>query len=325
MDFDFEVQEQYLIRGARIERNAFVSLKNWYPVTIDRKTKQVAWRDLAETRFTAPFFHSTLVNQPKKEQRICTTELSALTEFNDGIAPSAFIFHVSRCGSTLITQLISDLNHCIVLSEPPILDAFFRTHREGNQDDLKVFQHIVNTLGQKRFSDERHLIIKFDSWHIANIDFIRRAFPNVPVIFLYRDPHQVLASHQRQRGPQMIPDFVDMPNLPIDKSDLQPADFDAYTVRVLDQFFIAALKQYQKNRLTLVNYKQLPQLVWEQLLIEFQIDVSSDQQEKMKKRSQYHSKNPNQGFQHEQANVARDLTDSDCMAHYLELEALRTR
>lgn len=324
MSFYFEQQEQYLIRGDQIEFSTLASLKNWYPITIDRNTKQVFWRDLGIMRFTAPFFHMTLANQSREEQRTCITNLLALAEFRDSIAPSAFIFHISRCGSTLITQMLSDLAHCIVLSEPPILDAFFRTHRSGNENDLEVFRQLINVLGQKRFPEERHLIIKFDCWHIANINFVRRAFPNVPIIFLYRNPHHVLTSHQRQRGPQMIPNFIDMVNLQIDSRHLPDSDFDAYTAQLLDQFFIEAIKESKKNKLNLVNYNQLPKIVWEKLLSEFQINCSMTQLNQMQQRSQFHSKNPGQNFQQEENYGMHDLDHTTCMVHYLELEALRT-
>lgn len=38
------------------------------------------------------------------------------------------------------------------------------------------------------------MFVKFISWNILYIDFIMRAFPTVPAIFLYRDPTEIIAS-----------------------------------------------------------------------------------------------------------------------------------
>ena len=51
----------------------------------------------------------------------------------------------------------------------------------------------------------RDYFVKFDSWNTLDLALIRRAFPDVPWIFLYRDPVEVIVSHMRQRGSQMIP------------------------------------------------------------------------------------------------------------------------
>lgn len=109
----------------------------------------------------------------------------AIGRNGDPIAPSAFIFHVSRCGSTLLTQMLASLEQCIVLSEPPVIDVFFRNYcqRTKHQEDrIKIFRQLIAALCQKRFQLESHLIIKHDSWHISRINFIKAAFPDVPLL-----------------------------------------------------------------------------------------------------------------------------------------------
>ena len=57
--------------------------------------------------------------------------MSALEELNErsaGLAPSLFLFHVSRCGSTLISQMLAALPQNVVISEAGPMDAILRSH-----------------------------------------------------------------------------------------------------------------------------------------------------------------------------------------------------
>lgn len=319
----FAAEERSFIRGEMVDAQTLSSLKNWYPIAFDHQDSELYWRDMGDQRFLASFFQNSLNAQPQTQRRVCKTPHSALSQITERITPTAFIFHVSRCGSTLLTQMLSHLTHCIVLSEPPVIDAFFRTFQGSTQKNIELFQHLIAALGQQRFSEEKHFFIKFDSWHIGRLAFIREAFPLTPMLFLYREPQQVLASHQRQRGPQMIPGFVDMGSLDVDQCDLFPGDLDGYCLRVLDQFFISALAEYKDKQLHLMNYQELPDMVWESLLAQLDITVTDEELEQLKKRSQYHSKHPNQNFLGDPHSSTRHIFTERTNALYQELERLR--
>ncbi|MGZ4990089.1 MAG: hypothetical protein ACXV8U_21235 [Methylobacter sp.] len=88
-------------------------------------------------------------------------------------------------------------------------------------------------------------------------------------IFLYRKPDEVLSSHQRQRGRQMVPGLVDSALLELDPEPLPPGDLDRYCAKVLAHFLGTACDQAEE--LILLNYNQLPQIVWSDLLDLFSI------------------------------------------------------
>lgn len=319
----FAAEHRSFINGALIDQSQISSMKNWYPVSICDQTLDVFWRDLGEQKFHASFFQNTLNEQARSQRRVCKTSINVLGQFSNFVEPTAFVFHVSRCGSTLMTQMLSTLAHCIVLSEPPVIDIFFRTYKEFSEKNVRIFQQLIAALGQKRFDNERNLIIKLDSWHLGRIDFIRAAFPQTPMLFLYREPQQVLASHRRQRGPQMIPDFVDMGNLQVDRSDLSPSDLDAYCLRVLDQFYATAIEHYHVSNLQLINYSDLPKLVWEKLLDQLSITCSTDELGQVKARSQFHSKNTDQSFHGDPPSQIEHIDIKKTLEFYQRLESLR--
>lgn len=287
MTHGLALQERSLMRGEQVAAASLASLRGWFPVTA--ADGQLGWRYLGQRRFTQPFFSDTLTLEPRL---CCSTPYAALAQFDDVLAPSAFIFHVSRCGSTLLTQALAALEHCVVMSEPPVLDAFLREHGPGPLDDaaLLVLRQLVGALGQRRDPGESAFVIKFDSWHIHSLASIRRAFPSTPCLFLYREPGAVLASHRRRRGPQMVPGMIDPARLRIDTAGLAPADLDGYCIKVLESLYDSALAQAGEHGLILLNYDQLPGAIVPGLLARLQIDCSEAQRAAILRRAGFHSK-----------------------------------
>jgi hypothetical protein len=49
-------------------------------------------------------------------------------------------------------------------------------------------------MGRQRTSEQKAYFVKFTSYNVLFIDFIKAAFPDVPCLFLYREPGEVLVS-----------------------------------------------------------------------------------------------------------------------------------
>lgn len=304
----FSAEERILLRGEKCQRESGVSLSGWYPVVA--RQDSIWWRFFGEKRFSEPFFQDTLSSL---DQRFCLqTDFDALEEFGDALEPSALIFHVSRCGSTLLTQLLSALPHCLAMSEPPIIDSCLHLQPDEAERALKG---VVAALGQKRFREEEHFFLKLDSWHIASLPLFRRAFPDVPFLFLYRKPDEVLASHRRRRGGQMVPG---MPNHSMSEiAHHPPGDLDGFCVKMLERFFSAACDL--ADELVLFNYAQLPQAAWSELLDMFVISATPAQIAAMQVRSGMHAKSAEKF----EVREADDPAAGPVYAYYDRLERLR--
>ena len=277
------LNDQQLLRGRPVAVDALASLRNWFPVSL--QGREVVWRHV-QGRFTASFFTDTLQQQNPAQRYICRTGFDWLKRLEPGLMPSAFIFHTSRCGSTLLTQLLSTLSCCIVMSEPPVIDAFLNSHQtepetSGGSASLR---QLILALGQQRTPEETHFFIKLDSWHTQFLPIFRAAFPNTPCWFLYREPEAVLASHRRQRGPQMVPGMI----ASLAAETLEAGDLDGYCAKVLAGFFEAALANVE--HLQLINYRQLPDILWQDLLPRQCLDCTSEQLEWMRQRADFHAK-----------------------------------
>jgi quercetin dioxygenase-like cupin family protein len=304
-------QRRALLRAPEVTLAQAGSLAGWYPVAVSDDPDGLWWRRLGERPFSEPFFSDTFRHQPPAERQLCFSDWRA-TALPDALAPTAFIFHVSRCGSTLLTQMLATLPACVALSEPPVLDDFLR-RREGVDAaaDIVRLRALVHALGQRRDPRQRHLVIKLDSWHLRDLALFRSAFPDTPMVFLYREPLQVLASHRRQRGPQMLPGLIDPKWLGIafresvegaetareteggngDYERLAPSDLDRYCLHVLRALMETALAaQGSAQPLLLLNYTDLSRLPELPLLARLGIRPGRTERVNMLRRAAFHAK-----------------------------------
>jgi gluconate kinase len=248
-------------------------LTGWIPIRVRRDDQRhvVDWCYLGEEGFTDPFFEQTARRcRAKPFHRLFArqTAIETLTQearAHPGITPTAFIFHGSRCGSTLFSQLAAALPGTIVISEAPPLDQILRAAAPEEQR-VEWLRAIVSALGQRRRGDERHLFVKLDAWHIIDLPLIRRAFPDIPLVFLYRQPAEVIASQMRMPGIQMIPGMLDPPLAGLSLPTGNHPGREEYAARVLALLYATAATQAEAGLVTLINYRELPQAAIRQLL-----------------------------------------------------------
>lgn len=293
---------------------------DWMPIRVYRQGNQPAvdWCHLGKLRFTDPFFSGTVeqaLRQPFNLLFRRQTPIEILCELETcapGLPPTGFIFHMSRCGSTLAAQMLAALARNIVISEAcpidAILTACFRNPAMTDEQRILWLRGIISAFGRRRHQQEEHFFIKFDSWHTLDLALIQRAFPRVPWIFLYRDPVQVLVSHQNMPGGHMVPGVLGagIENLPADV--LGQMSLAEYGARVLARICNAAL-DYRNDYGLFVNYRQLPEAVW--LLLESHFGVVPSEAEIMRMRrvAEFDAKTPGLPFASDWAKKKRQATE----------------
>lgn len=80
------------------------------------------WIDLGRRAFVDPFFRDTILRRMRHSPRPQRTHtevevLRTLHERGRATAPAGFVFHVSRCGSTLVARMLAASRRSLVLSE----------------------------------------------------------------------------------------------------------------------------------------------------------------------------------------------------------------
>lgn len=138
------------------------------------------------------------------------TGLNALlagAEQEDALPLGGLIYHMSRCGSTLLAQMLGAVPQHAIASEPGPLDDLllwaWRTQLSPEAAAPAV-RAIVAALGRRRGTGAERLFIKTDAWHTLLMSQLHAAFPAVPWVYLFRDPLEVLVSHQGMPGIQIV-------------------------------------------------------------------------------------------------------------------------
>jgi len=275
-------------------------LQNWIPIRLYFSDAQpfLDWCYAGNERFTDPFLGQTIDRFLQRPSNLLFRHqtpievLSKLKLTRPGVEPSGFIFHMSRCGSTLVTQMLAALKRCVVLAEAAPIDDVIRSNRYGITDETRMgwLQAMISALGQPRMG-EQYLVIKFDAWHAADIPLISRSFPNVPVIFMYRHPIEVLVSQMNQRAFHLIPGVIDPSVFGLDQNWFEKVSPEEYCARVLASICESGLRASETGA-RMVNYSELPNAVTTSLLDLFSIDCDEDELAAMTKATLKDAKNP---------------------------------
>lgn len=320
------------------------NFRNWSPISVywDDQKPFIDWCYMGTERFIHPFFDDTIGRRLREPFNLVFRHqtplevLGELSEQRSAIKPTGFIFHMSRCGSTLISQMLAALSQNIVISEAlpisKILQANFINPQITDEKRIIWLRWMIDAFAQQRNADERHFFVKFDSWNTLDLDLIERAFPNVPWIFLYRNPLEVLVSQMRQRGSQMIPGAIGhvLPGLTLtDVLQMSPED---YCARILARFCESALEYCQSPNAFFVNYNQLPNAATSTILKHFRVDYETKDIEIMKRAAKFDAKTPRLNFvsdteskKSEASEVAHQAVEKWVNLLYEQLENIRRK
>ena len=265
------------------------------PVGINAARQELQWLDVGQFHFYEGFFHRSLNLHTGLRQKLSapaaafTTALSVLdgdAVLTDNLAPTAFIFHAGRCGSTLLVKALAGLRAHVVFGEAAPHDAIWevltndwRVAVTPDSTNLRRYRNLILAMGRRRIAAQRAHFIKFTSFNILLFDFIRQAFPQVPQVFLYREPGATLASYRQAQTGWQQPELAEARRLLTGTSVATPED-------VLTDFYTAALH----GGLRLLNYALLTPGVLPQLLRAWRVKITPEELSRMQVPFRYEAK-----------------------------------
>lgn len=285
--------------------NAEQDFSGWLPIRAFFQSGEwrLDWCWFGEQRLARPFFRDDVdqaLRLPFNQAFRRETDFQALLDWqavSPGMPPTALIFHASRCGSTLMAQMLATLDDNIVLSEPPPLDNLLRAHRQ----DPKATPHqpawlaaLVSAYGQRRQGNEQRLFIKLDAWNVFEAPLLLALYPEVPRVFLYRDPLEIVVSQLRQPGMHRVPGLLGSSalDLPVQEAlRMTPAE---YTSRTVGAILRQGLALCQQHGAVAVNYQELPNACWGRLASLF--DVHDAHLPRLRETAGFDAKQPSQSF-----------------------------
>ncbi len=315
--------------------------RHWLPidVSIEGDRAMIDWTYFGAEPLTDPFFEGAIrraVARPFNRMfryRMTLDDFIADAPRHESLPPAGLIFHMSRCGSTLVAQMLASLPRNIVISEAAPVDTMVQLCRTAPhlpaQSHIALLRAVVAAYGRQRSDDEQHLFLKLDCWHALALPLFRQVFPDTPWIFLYRDPVEVLVSHVRQRGAQMVPAITPPQLYGIDDFDGVPNE--DYCARVLGIICDAAATHLGDGAGLAVNYRELPRALHKRILPHFGVDYSAADYDTMTKAARQDAKAPHFEFAEDRAGKQRDArpslraaADAHLAAVYRRLEALNS-
>ena len=135
-----------------------------------------------------------------------TTDIQLLADkdltLDDHQDPAGFVFHMSKCGSTLVAKVLDQPDTQMIIKEPTPLHENLWQYLTNNwqdpvaptEDNLRLIRNLIQILGRDRLPHQASYFVRFRSWNIAFVEIIQQAFPETPCLFIYRDPVKVMAS-----------------------------------------------------------------------------------------------------------------------------------
>lgn len=266
------------------------SFAGWSPVRIRGTPAEplVDWA-VIDGPLRDPFFEQSVyraMQHPFNHVFERTTPLAAFDAL-DGVfppaAPAGFVFHMSRSGSTLIAQMLAQLAGAVVLSEPQAVDGMLHLVRTAGWDDdtaLRRLRALIGALSRSHGRDAR-TFVKFHASHVLDLPLIARAFPRTPWIFAFREPRAVLLSQEKNPGTEIIPWTLDPRRAGIEPAALVSMPHGEYRARMLAAFCEAALEHARRGRAEFIDYAQLPDAVFGDVLPFFGVSPTSAETQRM--------------------------------------------
>ncbi len=312
-------------------------LTNWIPYKLTGTTGQYSceWLYTGNEEYIEPFFSETIAKcrlmAINSKPFRATSSLHVLPLWctdMESIAPTAFIFHISRCGSTLIAQSLGLNPQHIVLAEVPFVDSVLRLTRADGLGDNAAIAAIIkatfNFYGQNRNGVKNKLFVKTDSWHAHFMPLLRKLYPHTPFILLYRQPDEVIRSHQKRRGMQAVQGVVPDHLLGIEPGITQNLTADEHMTKVMEAYMHAFISQAKHDPLMLlINYNQGIENIMKSFCSFTGILLNAEDRTQIQNRSRFNAKYPDQVFAEEQPDKAIPDYQVPAFKLYHQLEEIR--
>jgi len=273
-------------------------LKGWLPVdaVVVEGRPGLLWMEMSGIELTEPFFQQTVERAKRENRAERFTEFDVLLQLEkqlESVPPTGFIFHSSRCGSTLVANACRAVSNSIVLSEASAIDKLIARFITDADNPVKeslyslFLRGVVHALAQRRTGNEQHLFIKFACCSFAQVERVKRIWPNVPWLFLYRDPVETIVSNMRDIPPWLIDN--DRRVLSSIMGDATEMSLEESCARTIGSLYSTAFKLANANSM-LLNYKQLSVPVIASVLNFFNVSLSSEELERIARTSEVYSK-----------------------------------
>lgn len=177
------------------------------PVSVDIGARRFEFLDLQGLTCHEPIFAETI----RRAKRDRPNALNFEVDFADFTRaaechqrpPDGFLFHVGRCGSTLLVNMLSASGGHLVIKEPDLVSdliaGWLSAPDEATRVEIelllpKAIRYLLSAAGAAVGANIRYRVLKLTAWNIRLANVLLGSFPTTPAVFLYRSPIETVAS-----------------------------------------------------------------------------------------------------------------------------------
>ncbi len=207
-----------------------------------------------------------------------------------GSAPAGIVYHVGRCGSTLVSQLLRQHERLVVYSEPLAVNDVLAPPQAWSRAELTG---ALRTLGACFASHAgQPWVVKLSSWNTLYCDMVAEAFPATPWVLCVRDPLEVCVS-LLERRPGWLRDAGEPSHrfAPVVDPGQLARTGEEYLARLVAAY-CQAIGRLDPALGGLVDYEALPEVVWQQVAPAFGLSIDDAVRERMLQASRADAKAP---------------------------------
>ena len=180
--------------------------------------------------------------------------------------PSLFIYHATRCGSTLLARMIRSNADNRVFNEPRAITELLLSLKSINGRTLQrtLLRDLIGAYGLGAPARQKNLVLKFPSLCNFFFDDIRGAFPKTPNVFIYRDPVEIMVGLVTEPSIWLYDIHYEKlaAFLPWSRNEASTLDLEHLSCLYLERQFQWALARADAMT-RLVNYTELPEAAFE--------------------------------------------------------------
>jgi hypothetical protein len=278
--------------------------EGWVPADIG--TSSIRWVRTASDVTSESFFPRWLARvraaiPPPLEFETNRDDLGQSVAHLPSVEPSGIICHVTRCGSTLVSNALSTLENVRTLSEVGWLDKMMLAASGPSEywarDAADSLRHLTKILAYYRGSNAPSLVIKCGIWGAAALKGIKSLWPSTPLVMITRNPVEVIVSNL-QGLPTALRDWYtsseECPFGPV-PSEIIRAGVPEFLAWIVGQMYNEALAQLDAGSLVL-DYKDISPESVSAVARHFNLSVCSDHDGVFRNVFRFHAKRPGELF-----------------------------
>jgi hypothetical protein len=294
------------------------ALAGWTPVRLGWSGGEpfVEWARFVALDSAEPFFEQAVeaaMGEPFNLAFGMRTPLDALATAratSEDFRPAGLIFHMSHCGSTLISQMLRAVSRNIVIAESAAVDGVVWAHvRQPTltfYDRARLLRNMVAAIARNRPGPS---FLKLHALHALHLPVFASAFPGVPWTFAFRDPIEVLVAQARQTGGELLPGVHPPAELGLDPAAAFAMPRGECVARVLATVCNAALHHAETSGTgSFIDYASLPGAVLDVFLPALDIEYDARERGAMQRAAAFDAKSPRRLFHDDTAAKRAEAT-----------------